>query len=234
MKQYTLTLLLIVAVALLVSPTRSPAANDGLGLRQQIQELASTNQIVVEDLEFIGNEPARVLRGNVKNKLKTLLDNYNYVLYYEPDGTISKVAISSRKVGPATAADELVVSTRRLGTHHIVDAVLSGPNTVGIPVSLLLDTGASTVVLPESMIARLGFTELQLFSQEVTTANGNLTARLGTLSSIILGDQSFNDIVVTFLPDAQLGPNMLLGMSFLERFRLTIDDRGNQIILRQH
>jgi len=40
-----------------------------------------------------------------------------------------------------------------------------------------------------------------------------------------------NDVKVTFISDDRLGNTMLLGMSFLERFNVTIDDAHNALIL---
>lgn len=39
------------------------------------------------------------------------------------------------------------------------------------------------------------------------------------------------DVTVTFLEDKRLKGARLLGMSFLQRFRMTIDDAKNRIIL---
>ena len=38
-------------------------------------------------------------------------------------------------------------------------------------------------------------------------------------------------MAVTFIDDDRLGGAMLLGMSFLGRYRLTIDDAANRIVL---
>jgi aspartyl protease family protein len=46
-----------------------------------------------------------------------------------------------------------------------------------------------------------------------------------------VGNVSANDIKVILIPDDRLGNTMLLGMSFLERFKVTIDDARNELIL---
>ena len=39
------------------------------------------------------------------------------------------------------------------------------------------------------------------------------------------------NVAVAFIDDARLNGNLLLGMSFLRRFRVTLDDDNNQLIL---
>jgi aspartyl protease family protein len=55
--------------------------------------------------------------------------------------------------------------------------------------------------------------------------------KLGKLGSVRVGDVVSEGVAVTFLPDDRLGGNKLLGMSFLGRFQVTIDDTNRQIIL---
>lgn len=97
--------------------------------------------------------------------------------------------------------------------------------------ALLVDTGASTVVLPSSMMESLGFQPEALENRVAQTANGKVAAKVGVLSSVIVGAVRADEVRVTFVPDGGLSANNLLGMSFLERFRVTIDDAGQRLIL---
>ena len=58
-----------------------------------------------------------------------------------------------------------------------------------------------------------------------------LKAKIGFLKSVRVGNVSANDIKVTIISEDRLGNTMLLGMSFLERFKVTIDDARNELIL---
>jgi predicted aspartyl protease len=58
------------------------------------------------------------------------------------------------------------------------------------------------------------------------TGNGVTTGRLGQLVSVKVGDDQARRVDVIFVPDADLGGRMLLGMSFLGRFRVTMDAAG--------
>ena len=87
-------------------------------------------------------------------------------------------------------------------------------------------------MLPNSLIEPLGFERQGLVEQEVQTANGTVPALRGLLTMVDVGGAVVNDVAVMFLPDEHLGDQKLLGMSFLERFRLTIDDAKNEVVLR--
>ncbi len=95
----------------------------------------------------------------------------------------------------------------------------------------MVDTGASTVVLPASMSTQLGFRPEDLVDGIAHTASDRVKAKIGFLKSVRVGNILANDIKVALMPDDRLGNTMLLGMSFLERFKVTIDDARNELIL---
>jgi aspartyl protease family protein len=123
------------------------------------------------------------------------------------------------------------VKTERRGRQHVVEAELVGPNGARHMVRLVVDTGASTVVLPSSMIAPLGFRVEKLEEDEAETANGTVDVKMGTLRSVRVGQAKVSDVSVGFIEDEQIGDQHLLGMSFLGRFRLTIDDKTDRVVL---
>jgi len=133
--------------------------------------------------------------------------------------------------GPKT----LTIKTDRAGPHHIIRAALLGPNGHTQVVSFIVDTGATDMVLPESMADRLGFTPDNLRTVELQTANGVATAREGVLKSIQLGGPDNNDVIervaVVFLGDDETGGVALMGMNVLGRYKVTIEDDADQIIL---
>ncbi len=118
-----------------------------------------------------------------------------------------------------------------MGAHHHVRAFIIGPNNQGRDVALLVDTGASTVVLPASMSTQLGFQPGNLQDGVTRTASDRVAVKLGVLKSVRVGEISVNDVKVTFISDDRLGNTMLLGMSFLGKFNVTIDDAHNALIL---
>ena len=123
------------------------------------------------------------------------------------------------------------MNTVRVGMHHQIQATLTGPNNVDIGVNLLVDTGATTLVLPESMIAPLGFNREGLQAGVSQTAGGSIPVRIGLLSSVKVGDVAAENVQVSFIADKQLSGARLLGMSFLNRFRFSLDDEKNELLL---
>jgi len=85
------------------------------------------------------------------------------------------------------------------------------------------------------MADRLGFTPDNLRTVELQTANGVATAREGVLKSIQLGGPDNNDVIervaVVFLGDDETGGVALMGMNVLGRYKVTIEDDADQIIL---
>jgi len=212
-------------------------------LRARLDELSVRHGFEIQGFGLVGNEPARPVSGDVRQQISRLLSEYNYVVVDNDRGDIEKVIIlavgeagefpriESSLVNIVSPPGEHVISTRRKGAHQVVDAVLVGPGQAPVGVSLMVDTGASTVVLPASMISVLGFDVDGLHDGWTQTANGRVRAKIGTLTSVDVGTAAVEDVKVTFLDDHRLGGSKLLGMSFLGRFSLTIDDANQRIIL---
>jgi len=97
--------------------------------------------------------------------------------------------------------------------------------------SMLIDTGADRVVLPVSLMAALGLEPEELEQEQVQTANGVVEASIASLEAIWVGSKRIADVEVAFIDDQRLGGTALLGMSFLGRFNMTIDDAKNQLTL---
>jgi aspartyl protease family protein len=131
----------------------------------------------------------------------------------------------------AVVAGDIVLESQRKGTSHALTLALEGNNGQRVQRALLLDTGADFVVLPSSLIEQLGMQPGGLRSQRVQTANGAVDARIGTLAAVWVGDKRLPGIQTAFIDDAKLGSSGLLGMSVLGRFRVTIDDARNQVVL---
>ncbi len=121
--------------------------------------------------------------------------------------------------------------TTRKGSQHLVEATLVGPTGAWRKLPLIVDTGATNVVLPRSMASELGFGDADLSEGTAETAGGRVKARAGWLASVSVGQAKVQDVAVTFIDDEQIGDKALLGKSFLNHFRLTIEESGDRIIL---
>jgi clan AA aspartic protease (TIGR02281 family) len=211
-------------------------------ISQQLQQLSRDNNFTILGVHKLGATPARQVSGTVKEQIKLLLENYNHILVGDGSGGIERLIILGAKQPlpdqPTTqepgddVEQETVLNTTRENFHHLVDAVLVGVNGSETPTRMTVDTGASFVVLSESLGQRLGFKMEELETQEVKTANGPASARISELPTLRLGNLAVGDVEVAFIPDEQLGGSALLGMSALGRFQITLDDKQNRLTLR--
>ena len=164
-------------------------------------------------------------------RLELLLAGYNYILLYDNDDRVAEVRITGLAPATVTGPPRGAIDTTRRHGLHLVEAELVGPNGRRRKLSLVVDTGATTVVLPSSMIGPLGFAAEDLQDGWSETAGGRVSIKLARLASIKVGPMLERDVAVSFIADEKLGKLSLLGASFLDRFRLTIDDRADRIIL---
>ena len=142
------------------------------------------------------------------------------------DGDSRERATTTRASKPGTARDagqaaavrtrsesdgwEYVVEAGSHG-HFVIDAVVDG-----VPVTFLLDTGASEIVLTLDDARQLGFLPQSLeFSQRFRTANGEVRGAPVRLRELRIGQFSLYDLDAS-VNEAPLAIS-LLGMSFLDR-----------------
>ena len=101
----------------------------------------------------------------------------------------------------------------------------------GLPVRMLVDTGASDVFVSASTATRLGLLPSGGPPRAIKTANGISTAMPALLSRLSFGGLYMNDVEALILtPEA--GEVNLLGESFLKRL-VSVEQRGGVLILRQ-
>jgi aspartyl protease family protein len=227
--------------ALLGLWTSTPAlAAQQVEVTQELARLAETHGFAVIGLERTEGSFAGVEEDNLYARLRRLLEGFDHVIVQGPAGGVERVIVLGVKVPfvppppapPAPAEDsDIVVPTQRRGTQHIVRATLEGKNGSKIESELQVDTGADYLVLPLSLVKRLGVDKGSLQEREMQTANGKVSAHIGTLPFLWLGERRIGDVETAFLEDAKLGNSGLLGMSVLSRYKLTIEDDKNRITL---
>ncbi len=101
----------------------------------------------------------------------------------------------------------------------------------GTSLSLLVDTGASTVVLKPADAERAGIDTAALsFTTPVSTANGTTFAAPVRLKSVSVGPLEVRDVEALVAQPGALSEN-LLGMSFLKRLR-SYEFSGDFLTLR--
>ncbi len=215
-----------IAILLFAPGTRVQAET----LRSQLETLAQETGVRIEGLDRVGNEPPRQNEGDVAQRIKALLADYNFMIVGQ-NGRIERVTITSLKNIAPKPKSSGTVKTQRMGAHHQVTATLNGPNDIDVAVSLLVDTGATTLVLPVSMIRQLGFSQESLQDGISQTAAGSIPVKTGVLKSVRVGDVLTENVPVSFISDQKLNGARLLGMSFLNRFRFSLDDENSELQL---
>ena len=107
------------------------------------------------------------------------------------------------------------------------------PATVnGQPIGyFILDTGATYTSISRSLASRLGVTGTG--SVSLRTASGVIQAPLALLDEVDVGGATARHVpaVVHDLPNAPPAIAGLLGLSFLERFRMNLDMTSGILIL---
>lgn len=229
------------------------AAAEQVDVAQELERLMAQYgfQMKPADLAQTRDKQGRSEDIELLPRLKVLLEGFDHIIVQSPGGGVERILILGTKTPytppppaapatpapestdatPANPASEIVLDTRRVGTSHTVSLTLEGESGRRVQRSLLVDTGADYVVLPNSLIPLLGLSPNKLRTQQVQTANGNVDASLGTLPAVWLKEQRVTGVAVAFIDDRRLGGNALLGMSLLSRFKLTIDDEQNRLRL---
>lgn len=127
----------------------------------------------------------------------------------------------------ATPGGEQAIRMRRQDNGHFVARGAIN----GVTLHLLVDTGASTVVLKPGDAERAGIDVSSLsFTTPVSTANGTTYAAPVRLKSVSVGPLEVRDVEGLVAQPGSLNEN-LLGMSFLKRLR-SYEFSGDFLTLR--
>ncbi len=100
----------------------------------------------------------------------------------------------------------------------------------GTPITFIVDTGASDIVLTQDDAKRVGIDVDSLaFLGRASTANGTVETAATVLDQVVLGDLVDRDVRASVNGGEMFGS--LLGMSYLNRFS-EISIRGDRLILK--
>ncbi|NKC11764.1 MAG: TIGR02281 family clan AA aspartic protease [Gammaproteobacteria bacterium] len=210
----------------------SAYAAENLGA--QLRAFAALHGVSVKGLHYLRDEPAKPvsLPDDPVMGLRQLLSGYNHVLSTDAQGRVDGVVVLSPKRA-SRAPRRFTIPIKVHGAHHIVLVSLAGPNGKRVPVPMVVDTGASTMVLPLSMMPVLGFNPKELRQGRVNTAGGEVSARFGTLALVEVSGARRREVAVSFVDDEALNGVKLLGMSFLSHYRVTLDQSAARLLLQE-
>jgi aspartyl protease family protein len=117
---------------------------------------------------------------------------------------------------------EVTLKRNRFG-HYVTSGEING-----MPVTFMLDTGATGVAIPSATANRLGLSRGRAYRTQ--TANGVSTSYAVRLDSVSVGEIELQNVEAGIAPGLNTD-QILLGMSFLKHIEFT--QRGNTLILRQ-
>lgn len=203
----------------------------GADLKSQLESLADEHGIVLSGEAVLAGASAVAAKGDIAERIKQMLSGFNHVVVHSPQGAVSRVMVLGA-VRPASALpDQIVINTKRLGSHHVLTATLIGADGAEIERQLIVDTGSTFVVLPISLADSLHIDSANLSFRELQTVAGRVKAQIGNLHALRIGGRELRNVAAAFIADADIGDNLLLGMSVLDRFQVTFQDREDRLIL---
>lgn len=95
----------------------------------------------------------------------------------------------------------------------------------------LIDTGATCVLIGTEEAQRLGYDLSMTPAFSVSTASGTVTMPQVILRQVAIGPWEVTDVRAFCYDLPDINVSILVGMSFLGRFRVTIDFKDGEIIL---
>ena len=196
-------------------------------LQARLQALAQSHDFDLQGLDKVGAETAVSATGNLAAQLRLLLAAYNHVVEGVAPSVQRVIILSAKQSVPHA----LVIKTTSHRGHQMVNARLQGLAGHRVTAALIVDTGASSLVLPDSMMAPLGFNDADLPQRQGQTVNGMVSGKTAQLASVSVGGAVARDVTVLFVADDRLGGVSLLGMSFLGRFSITMDEADSRLVL---
>jgi aspartyl protease family protein len=134
---------------------------------------------------------------------------------------------SVQTVSPGVAGHGAVVSIRKTGDGHFI----ARTQVNGKSIRMIVDTGASTVVLRPEDARKAGIQVGALdYTVPVETANGRAFAARVRLERVSLGDLTLEKVEALVTRPGALQQS-LLGMSFLSRLR-SYEFSGNKLLMK--
>lgn len=131
---------------------------------------------------------------------------------------------NGRPLSMSEAGINQVVLERNFQHHYVASGTING-----VPVTFLVDTGATTVSIPAHLAKKLGLTPGA--PQMATTANGVVETRATLIEELRLGSITLNNVRASLNPGMR-DQEILLGMSALKNIEFT--HRDGVLTLKQY
>jgi clan AA aspartic protease (TIGR02281 family) len=156
------------------------------------------------------------------------MQQYRHILRLAPRSSAAAAARDALRALGEPTQGRIEVPFRRSGSSIVLAARLNGRD-VG---SFILDTGATFTIISRAAAASLGLPAGDRLVR-LATASGTVDAPLAMLREVEVGGAVAADVqaVIHDVPDLPPSIAGLLGLSFLERFRINLDMGSGLLIL---
>lgn len=155
--------------------------------------------------------------------------SYRHVLQTAPQSQFGSAARQALEALGEPSVTTVSVPFQRRGTAIVLPGRINGEE-VG---AFLLDTGATFISLSKAVAQRLGVRSAGNGTVHLVTAGGVIEAPLAVLEEVNVGGAiaRYVPAVIHDIPGLPSSVAGLLGMSFLERFRVNLDITSGFLIL---
>ena len=157
-----------------------------------------------------------------KLQAKTIL-NVLAVISFLGLMTYLLTAVQQNAISPTP----LVIGTTTIVNQDPYGNYVTEGTIEGFDCSMLIDTGASTLVVAEAFALEIGLPKLRQVM--VNTANGASEGYLTIVRKIQIGNLQGENIDAVVVPNIEI-PHVLVGMSFLKT--INFEKNGRQLILQ--
>jgi len=220
---------------LILSSFKSPAAADTLYLKngRSIEGLIKKESADEVDLE-IGFGSMKFSKKQIERIVRSSPEEVEFIRQ-EWAGEKIKVEERAKEAELRREHEPKQVSMDKQSGHVKVLTTLN--NTV--KANLILDTGASLMILSNKIAVDLGIdvNDKSGIPVELVMADGRKTqAKMIILESVSVQDSEVKNIEAAVLPEkdsAAVPEDGLLGMSFLKKFNFKIDQKNDKLILEK-
>jgi len=180
--------------------------------------------------------------AKLANKYRTRFQLFKDVLYKKRDIVSKNVAIPdelyffetmTEKASEMESDFKKDTATYRSQDNQVIVSALINKD---VSVQLVVDTGASIVLISSDVAYRMGikYDDIQT-GIEITMADGSSAeAKPIILKSVKVGDAEVENVQAAILDKGIIGgADGLLGMSFLSNFVVSVDSAGHRLILER-
>lgn len=129
---------------------------------------------------------------------------------------------------PSFNGNRIHVPFTEQGTNMIVEGRVNG-----IAARFIVDTGASLMIIPPALAERAGIATAKASQISLLTAGGTIAAPMVSLDDVKIGSAGQKNVAAA-VHELGIAPGLgLLGMSFLDRYKMTVDREGRSLLLER-